>query len=534
MPQDAPKLKLDNTRRYGAEIVTYNRDTEDREEIGATLSKERGARMIHPYNDARTIAGQGTCGIEIFEQSKARGIAPDAIIVNCSGGGLASGISLTRELYGGKKPDIYTSEPDTFDEMKRSLAEGKILANRKPSGSICDALLAMSPGTNSFAILRDEKAQGMAASDACVEAAMSVAAEYFKLTLEPGGAVSLACACLNRDLFRGKTVIAVGSGRQCRSRKQYRHAPARICQQKVVNAMIDEERLAACADNMLADIDIPELPHHYRGKVRDNYDLPDGRRILVASDRVSAFDKNLGTIPCKGQALTQTARFWFDSTRDICPNHVIEYPDPNVVVGRTLRMMPVEVVVRGYLAGTTSTSILSMYKKGQRQMYGHTFLDGMRDNQKLERPIITPTTKGKKGAHDEPLTSADVVAKGLVKADIWKDVCEKALMLFARGQKVAIKRGLILADTKYEFGFDENGRIVLADEIHTPDSSRYWMSDSYERLTTAGEAPERFDKDFIRSWVAERCDPYKDPIPKIPHDVLLDAARVYIHASTNA
>ena len=294
--------------------------------------------------------------------------------------------------------------------------------------------------------------------------------------------------------------------------------------------MIDDERLAMSADQMLVDIDIPELPKHYRGKVRDNYDLPDGRRILIASDRVSAFDKNLGAIPCKGLVLTQTAKFWFESTRDICPNHVIEYPDPNVVIGRKLKMMPVEVVVRAYLAGTTSTSILSMYKKGQRTIYGHAFPDGMRENQKLERPIITPTTKGDQGAHDEPLTSAEVVAKGLLKADIWQKVSEKALMLFARGQKVAIKRGLILADTKYEFGFDESGGIVLADEIHTPDSSRYWMQESYERLFTAGEQPERFDKDFIRNWVAERCDPYKDKIPEIPRAVLLDAARVYIGA----
>src|ERR1700689_3595836 len=155
--------------------------------------------------------------------------------------------------------------------------------------------------------------------------------------------------------------------------------------------MIDPEKLAACAGNVLAEANIPELPKHYRGKVRDNYDLPDGRRIIIASDRVSAFDVNLGAIPCKGQVLTQVARFWFEQTKDICPNHVLEYPDPNVVICRKLRMMPVEVVVRAYLAGTTSTAVLTMYKSGKREMYGHQFPEGMRDNQKLDRPIITPT-----------------------------------------------------------------------------------------------------------------------------------------------
>ena len=212
MPQDAPKLKLENTKRYGAEIVTYNRDTEDREAIGKKIGAERGLRMIHPYNDPRTIAGQGTVGLEIFEQSIAKGLKPDAILVNCSGGGLSAGIALTRELYSGNRPQIYTTEPDTFDEMRTSFEVGSICHNMKPSGSICDALLAMSPGTNTFAILTQQKAQGLAASDACVEAAMSIAAEFFKLVLEPGGAVSLACACLNRDMFRGKTVVAVASG----------------------------------------------------------------------------------------------------------------------------------------------------------------------------------------------------------------------------------------------------------------------------------------------------------------------------------
>jgi len=278
----------------------------------------------------------------------------------------------------------------------------------------------------------------------------------------------------------------------------------------------------------LEDATIPELPHHYRGKVRDNYDLPDGRRIIIASDRVSAFDKNLGAIPCKGQALTQIARFWFEETKAICPNHVVEYPDPNVVLCRTLKMLPVEIVVRGYLAGTTSTSVLSMYKKGQREMYGHRFPDGLCPNEKLPQPIITPTTKADQGAHDEPLSETDILKRGLLKPDLWREVSQKALSLFARGQQIAAERGLILADTKYEFGIDDQGRLVLADEIHTPDSSRYWLAASYDQRFAKGEAPETLDKDFIRNWVAKRCDPYKDSIPPIPPEVMIDAAKVYI------
>src|SRR5271157_1871645 len=157
--------------------------------------------------------------------------------------------------------------------------------------------------------------------------------------------------------------------------------------------MLEPASLAAHLGNVLFDATIPALPNHYRGKVRDNYDLPDGRRIIIATDRLSAFDRIIAAIPFKGQVLTQIARFWFDATRDLCPNHVIEYPDPNVLVCRRLAMMPVEMVVRDYLAGTTSTSILQMYKKGSREMYGHRLPDGLRDNQKLPQTIITPTTK---------------------------------------------------------------------------------------------------------------------------------------------
>jgi phosphoribosylaminoimidazole-succinocarboxamide synthase len=293
---------------------------------------------------------------------------------------------------------------------------------------------------------------------------------------------------------------------------------------------MDTAELTPYAHLVLQEASLPELPNHYRGKVRDNYDLPDGRRILISSDRLSAFDQILAAIPFKGQVLTQTARYWFEATRDLCPNHVIAYPDPNVVVGQCLSILPVEIVVRGYLAGTTATSILTQYKAGARTMYGHTLPDGMRPNERLATPIITPTTKAMDGAHDEPLTADAILSQGLLTAAQWQSVSETALALFARGQDLAAERGLILADTKYEFGTDAQGRIILADEIHTPDSSRYWFAASYSERFAAGAAPESFDKDFVRSWVAARCDPYKDAVPPIPPEIVLETASVYIRA----
>ena len=286
--------------------------------------------------------------------------------------------------------------------------------------------------------------------------------------------------------------------------------------------------LAPYANYALKDAVIPELPNHYRGKVRENYDLPDGRRIIIATDRLSAFDRILTAVPLKGQVLTQIARFWFDHTADICPNHVIEYPDPNVLLCRGLKIMPVEIVVRDYLAGTTSTSILSMYKAGRRTMYGHTFPDSLKPNQKLPETILTPTSKAFDAGHDEELTPTQIIETGLLTPAQWSDVSEKALALFARGREIAAGRGLILVDTKYEFGLTPTGEIILADEIHTPDSSRYWFAETYpERLATS-TPPQSFDKDFIRSWVVARCNPYTDEIPEIPAEIVLEAARIYI------
>ena len=292
--------------------------------------------------------------------------------------------------------------------------------------------------------------------------------------------------------------------------------------------MADAEFLARHLDLVLNDATIPELPGHYRGKVRDNYDLPDGRRLIIATDRLSAFDLNIAAIPFKGQVLTQIARFWFDRTADLCPNHVIGYPDPNVLLCRRLDILPVEIVVRDYLAGTTATSVWSMYKAGRREIYGLRFPEGLRENEKLPHTILTPTTKAKDGEHDEPVTEAEILDRGVLTRAQWQEVSQKALALFARGRDIAAGRGLILVDTKYEFGLDRGGKILLADEIHTPDSSRYWFAESYPARFAAGEPPDSFDKDFLRRWVAARCDPYRDPIPPIPRDIIAAAARIYV------
>jgi phosphoribosylaminoimidazole-succinocarboxamide synthase len=275
---------------------------------------------------------------------------------------------------------------------------------------------------------------------------------------------------------------------------------------------------------------IAELPNPYFGKVRDCYDLPDGSRLLISSDRISAFDQILAVIPWKGQVLTQLARYWFDATADIAPNHVLGYPDPNTVHCRRVTILPVEIVVRGYLAGTTSTSILTQYKAGARKMYGHTLPDGLKDNQALPQAVITPTSKAFDGGHDEPLAADEILETGLLTKSQWDEVSQTALALFARGQTMAADRGLILVDTKYEFGTDATGKVLLADEIHTPDSSRYWIAEGYAEALATGTRPPSFDKDVIRSWVVARCDPYKDKVPDIPLEMIEKTAMVYIDA----
>jgi phosphoribosylaminoimidazole-succinocarboxamide synthase len=288
----------------------------------------------------------------------------------------------------------------------------------------------------------------------------------------------------------------------------------------------DRDRKAL--SGVLTDAEFPELPQFQRGKVRDSYDLPDGRRIMIATDRQSAFDKVLAAVPFKGQVLTQTARFWFDQTADICPNHVIDYPDPNVVVAKTLEILPIEMVVRDYMTGSTDTSIWPMYARGERMLYGHRFADGLVKNQKLAETIITPTTKAEAGEHDAPITAVEIVEQELLTQEQWDDVAAKSFAVFARGREIAARNGLILVDTKFEFGLDENGQIILADEILTPDSSRYWKADTYEERLAAGEEPESLDKEFLRLWVRGKCDPYKDPIPEIPPETLIEFASKYV------
>ena len=302
--------------------------------------------------------------------------------------------------------------------------------------------------------------------------------------------------------------------------------PASLVTKDDPRRQLIEDQLA----RVLVDATFPELPNHSRGKVRDSYDLTDGRRLIITTDRQSAFDQILAAVPFKGQVLNATARFWFEATADIIANHAITYPDPNVMLVRRLDMLPVEIVVRDYLTGSTQTSIWPMYRDGRRTMYGLTLPDGLKQNERLPATILTPTTKAADG-HDAPIAPDEIVASGLLSASDWQTVEEAALALFARGRAIAAERGLILVDTKYEFGRDEWGRIVLADEIHTPDSSRYWRRDSYAARLAAGEAPESLDKEFLRRWIVARCDPYAEPIPPIPVDTLIEFSLRYIALS---
>ncbi len=281
-------------------------------------------------------------------------------------------------------------------------------------------------------------------------------------------------------------------------------------------------------DHCLTDAEFSELPNFYKGKVRDAYGLPGGRRLLISTDRQSAFDQVLAAVPYKGQVLNQTARYWFDVTSDICPNHVINYPDPNIAMVKDLEMLPIEMVVRDYMTGSTETSIWPMYQRGERTLYGHNFPDGLVKSQKLPYTIITPTTKAEQGDHDAPITEDEILRTQLLTTEQWNELSEKSLALFSRGRDLAAKNGLILVDTKYEFGLDENGTIVVADEIHTPDSSRFWISESYQERINSGKEPESLDKEFLRLWIAAQCDPYKDPMPKIPTETLLQFSEKYI------
>jgi len=264
------------------------------------------------------------------------------------------------------------------------------------------------------------------------------------------------------------------------------------------------------------------------GKVRDWYDLPNGKRLIVTTDRLSAFDRNLACVPYKGQVLNELSAWWFKQTEVIIPNHLISIPDPNAAVVWRVTPIPVEVVVRGYITGVTSTALWYRYARGERMIYGYTFAEGLHKNQELPKPIITPTTKGGPTGHDERLTCAEVVSKGLLDAITWDQIQSAALAIFQEGQIVARKSGLILVDTKYEFGMTEEGRVMLIDEVHTPDSSRFWLGQTYAERFASGLEPENFDKEFVRIAYTEQGYRGDGEIPLMPEALWAAVSGRYI------
>jgi phosphoribosylaminoimidazole-succinocarboxamide synthase len=287
--------------------------------------------------------------------------------------------------------------------------------------------------------------------------------------------------------------------------------------------MLNHDELLKAVPYALDSVDLEGWGQKDEGKVRDIYQR-DNQRLLITTDRVSAFDRVLGLIPYKGQVLNQLSAWWFEQTADIVGNHVIAIPDPNVTLAHEAQPLPVEVIVRGYITGVTKTSLWYLYSQGERQPYGITLPDGLEKDDPLPRPIITPTTKAEKGGHDEKLTRDEILERGLVARPLWEEVERAALAVFARGQEVARQAGLILVDTKYEFGLVD-GRLVLIDEVHTPDSSRYWTLSSYE----AGD-PVNFDKEFLRVWFAEQGYRGDGTPPQMPPEFAAEVAARYIAA----
>ncbi len=270
------------------------------------------------------------------------------------------------------------------------------------------------------------------------------------------------------------------------------------------------------------------LPGKRFGKVRDSYQLQEGQLLLVTTDRLSAFDRILACVPYKGQVLNQLAAWWFEQTADIVPNHAISVPDPNALIAREARPFKVEVIVRGYISGVTKTALWHRYSLGERDIYGHTFSDGLKKNQALPLPIITPTTKGGPTGHDERLTCAEVVQRGLLDEETWERVQAAALDIFGRGQEIAQSSGLILVDTKYEFGWGADDEVMLIDELHTPDSSRFWRADSYAERFESGKEPENFDKEFVRLEYAAQGYRGDGPPPEMGAGLWVAASQRYI------
>lgn len=293
--------------------------------------------------------------------------------------------------------------------------------------------------------------------------------------------------------------------------------------------MIPSNEIAAQIPNCLNGTNFESLGNQYIGKVRDNY-TNEGKRIIVVTDRLSAFDRVICLIPFKGQVLNQMARFWFDNTKDIIGNHVIEFPDPNVVVAKECKPLPIEMVVRGYITGVTTTSAWYNYEKGVRNFCGNVLPDGLKKNQKFDQPILTPSTKAVHGGHDESVSREEILERTSLTAEQYDKVADAALKLYQRGVEVAAKQGIILVDTKYEFGETDEGEIVLIDEIHTPDSSRFWFADEYEKRFESGEEQKKIDKEYLREWLADRGFIGEGEIPPIPEDVIVETSRRYIEA----
>lgn len=290
--------------------------------------------------------------------------------------------------------------------------------------------------------------------------------------------------------------------------------------------MVNARFISRAAQKVFKTLDLPVLGQKFQGKVRDIY-VCDGKRILVTSDRISAFDRVLGYIPYKGQVLNLLSQFWFEKTKDIVANHLIAVPHPNVSIVKNAKPYPVEMVVRGYLTGVTTTSIWYSYERGERMIYGYKFKNGMKKNQKLPRPIITPTTKAEHGAHDQRLTHDEILSKKLISPKILRQMEEVAVALYQRGNRICGKRGLILVDTKYEFA-DYKGKLMLIDEIHTPDSSRFWRGDNYNKRYHKGLEPVNFDKEFFRMWYTKQGYRGDGQPPKMSKELQIKTATRYI------
>jgi phosphoribosylaminoimidazole-succinocarboxamide synthase len=290
--------------------------------------------------------------------------------------------------------------------------------------------------------------------------------------------------------------------------------------------MVSAEIIRRNLDNCLDDTSFLGIAGRKKGKVRDTYDLGD-RIMLVTTDRQSAFDRVLASIPFKGAVLNRVSGFWFANTTDIVKNQVLSLPDPNITIAKKCTVFPIEFVVRNYLTGSTDTSAWTQYAKGIRDICGNTLPDGMVKNQKFARPILTPTTKAE--AHDESISASEIVNRGIIGRETWERLEHIVFGLFDYGTRVAARNGLILVDTKYELGVDAGGEILLIDEVHTPDSSRYWLADSYEQRFAEGKEPENIDKEFLRLWFRDHCDPYKDKVlPAAPEELVIELSSRYI------